>query len=211
MANPIVLLDTWLARIECTAPGPRGQQTALNDLYYNATSISGGGATDVDFAAAVSTAFAAGYKALIEPLCGFAGVRVSRVAPTITPSFLDATDAGAGTNASTMLPTQVTAVLTKGTPFAGRKYRGRIYFPFPTAADVGAGGVVSGGYIAVLAVLCAQFLSNITAGSAGNTAVMTPVLWHRSTRSTTQLTNFSVSSLWGTQRRRGNYGRPNGP
>jgi len=42
---------------------------------------------------------------------------------------INVTAAGAGGVAGQSLPTEVTAVITKKTPFAGRKYRGRIFVP----------------------------------------------------------------------------------
>jgi hypothetical protein len=186
-------------------------QTALNDWFYAVTGTFGSSSTDQAAAAAVDSNFAASYKALCSSLCTYWGVRLRIVAPTVYPGVEDTSNSGLGTNGATNMPGQVAGVMTKGTGQAGRKMRGRCFGPFPPPNAASSTGEMTAGYVALLNAVGTAAMNILTVGGAGNTAILNPCLYHRTTKTFTLLTTVNASTKWGTQRRRGDYGRPNLP
>lgn len=205
MAAAITLNSIWRARVACYLPN----QASINVLYYICTEVGGEGGVDGSFAAGLDTLFAPLFKALLCEAAFYRGVSVQRVspAPPTLPSVVTVND-GAGTVAGDLLPAQVSGVITKQTPFAGVKFRGRLYCPFPGEAD-NTSNAPTAGYLSRLNDLAQSLTDVVVAGVAGDTSTMAPCLWHRSDGSITLLTAVRTNALWGTQRRRGNYGKLN--
>lgn len=125
--------------------------------------------------------------------------------------------AGAGAVAGGQLPGQVCGVISLLTDTSGRQFRGRMYVPFPAQADCTAVNPTTpiAGYVTRLTLLSAAFVGQETlAGIAGGSVTFSWAIKHGLPKVgpvplPSPITNARSNKLWGTQRRRGNYGRPN--
>jgi hypothetical protein len=108
----------------------------------------------------------------------------------------------------------VSACLTLLTGLAGRKFRGRLFLPFPGPADstVTQNPVPTDAYVGKLTNFGVNVVSSFDIDDgAGNTAHLSPIIYHRSGGGSSLVIGFRANKLWATQRRRGDYGRPNLP
>jgi hypothetical protein len=115
-----------------------------------------------------------------------------------------------GTVAGPSLPTQDRALISWKTDFSGRAYRGRTYMFTPTNFELSAEGRPSGTYLLALQDFANQMIAPFVNGPS--TWVLG--LWHRKPTadigsSFDQFTAATVSNSWASQRRSGDYGRPN--
>lgn len=100
-----------------------------------------------------------------------------------------------GTSTSNMLPYQVSVAVSLRTELATRSGRGRFYLPPLVTANVTDGRLAATAQ-AVLADEAQSFLQGLT------TSGLTPVIYHRSTNSSTEITSIDVGDVFDTQRRR---------
>jgi hypothetical protein len=197
--------------VRVTAETTIGVQTCLMDMFYRVSAIAGTSCTDQQFADYISPILGVPIKNLLPTAANFWGVRVQITAPTLAPGVFSVSGSGAGSYGAGVVPTQVGAVITKYSALAGRKGRGRIYFgPHATGQLTGTGGI-SAGTLTLLGTLAATFVGTMTPGSGGNTATLFAEIYHRATQTGSDITTFLPSGKFGTQRRRGDYGRPNTP
>jgi len=192
-------------------------QVAQNVLHYRISAVAGS-PTDAMLADVLDTTFAPAFGDCLSQHATYAGVGVSRLRPLPrTIPVYDNDGEGAGGVLGDPLPKQVCGVITKRTALAGVRFRGRMYVPFPGEADNEATtGIPSVGYVANLDVLGALLDNVLAVGAGGNTASANPVLWNRATTTPTvqaetftPITGFRSRGIWGTQRRRGDYGATN--
>jgi len=151
------------------------------------------------------------YKALLASDAVYVGLQVNRIFPLpVTIADQNVTGGGAGTAAGDILPRQVSGIITKRTAFSGKKYRGRIYLPFPAEGDNDPviGSPVAG-YTTRLDTFKASLFGNWTISSGGNGAVMVPIVWHADTSTYDDVVGSTSRPFWATQKRRGSYGEPN--
>lgn len=197
--------------LEATIRCHSRDQDGLNIRHYSVTAATGGGVTFAEVASNLFNRLAAAYVAIMNGTASFHSVSVRRVAP-IPPSAPEVTilapviNIGGGPPA----PRQVTGVIGLFTGVAGRKGRGRVYVPFPSNVHVDDGSPTNA-YVAGLQGIAAQLLGvvTVTGGVAGTSAELIPVLYHRLTRTANAITNATGRARFGTQRRRGDYGRAN--
>jgi hypothetical protein len=122
------------------------------------------------------------------------------------PMALDVPGSVAGSATTLqMLPPNVTYLLKKGTAFAGRAYRGRLYLPFVDNGAVSEAGVVSGARYTALTLAATNLFA--APGTGSTTGVTGWWLLHRAEPNTTppaptQLTAISATNMVATQRRR---------
>lgn len=187
-----------------------GDQTAINVRQYRVTAKSGSGATEAQVATQLGAVFGPLYVACINGGATFRGCDVQVIHPTLGVPSISSTGASAGATAGDPLPKQISALITVSTGQGGRKNRGRIYVPFWTEVDNGSTGQLNAGAHTTLASLATAFeAARPGMGGGGNTNDLIPVIWHRSTKTTTDVTLCVAQYNWATQRRRGAYGRPN--
>lgn len=118
----------------------------------------------------------------------------------------------AGLATATTMPRQACGVVTLLTGLGGRKNRGRFYVPFPTEEMNEANGSPNAAAGTVMADLGTFYTSHYGINIDGTrTAGLDPVLVHRGPApdAPTPLTSFIVRDKWGTQKRRGDYGKLN--
>lgn len=205
MAN---LNDVYEVRIICTL----GIQTSINVRHYVCTVLNGLGPTDAQIASAMDTTFNVDFKSLLSVQATYRGVGVRRIKPL--PVLVETStiaNLGVGTVLGDALPSQTCGVIKLGTAVAGKSYRGRIYVPFPSETDSGAQGDPNAGYLTNLGLLANTCLLQVTAGTAPNNAVFDPVIHSKKLGLDTFLSSSFARLSWGTQRKRGGFGRPNPP
>jgi hypothetical protein len=132
------------------------------------------------------------------------------ILPTLLTPVGNTTGNGFGDNAGDALPRQTSGIISLVTALGGRKNRGRVYVPFPSETDNAIAGHPTAGYVTALGDLAAILTGPyIGVGAGGNTNDLQPVILHRVDGSVTPITGHFERSFWATQRRRGDFGRPN--
>jgi hypothetical protein len=206
MAQALSVGDTMVVTIVTKA-----SDFALNRLAYEITAIVSGTPTDQDFVTAFDTAIATAWRAILGTnaiyegvmgtLHGFAPVRIYR-------KVEDTTGTGNGTFGSMMTSAQTAGLIRWLTPFAGPKYRGRLYAPGVPLSAVAADERPTVAYLTALDAAALAILNFTSASNAGRTASCRLSL--RSKVGTlTAVTDVVTPRAWATQKRRGDYGRPN--
>jgi hypothetical protein len=201
--NDILLIN---AVTQCQA------QIGLNGYFFQVTTIGAAPATDLDVCTYFSTTFSGVYIPILPGSASYYGAMVRILNRVPKPAFVATNNgAGIGTVAGAALPKQTCGLITKRTPIAGRHGRGRTYVPFPASLDdTGAGGP-GGGYITRVTALASAIIVPVTVTAGGRSCSLIPVLWDRKAAVPFAITAFTVSARWATQRRRGDFGRPNIP
>jgi hypothetical protein len=140
----------------------------------------------------------------------YVGVALQRLSPLpLSVVITDNTNQANGTGGANELPLQVSGIVTLKTNLAGRANRGRMYIPFPPVAAQGTDGHPTNGYVTAVDTLAAIAILPQTVGTAPNQVVLTPVVYHKRLNTTTDITDKVARQRWATQRRRGDYGKPN--
>lgn len=187
-------------------------QLGINILHYRVDAIAAAGLTDLEVAQKLDPVYAPVYKACMTSDASYLGVTAQRISPDpVQPFTFSNANPGPGTFGGAPLPRQVAAVIKKLTGGVGRRKRGRMYIPFPdeTANDVGA--ILTGPYKAALATLATTVLGPITLAGVAGTADLALGVWGRQLKIFSPVTGLQVRSVWGTQRRRGDFGATNLP
>lgn len=199
--------DVWAVRPICAA----NNQLSFNVLHYLTTASVLPEPTPLLVANDFSIFLGPGWITQLANPAVFVGVQAQKVFPA-PPSVagLSVLGSSAGTAGPNLLPTQVCGIITKLTAFAGRRFRGRVYMPFPSEEVNTSAGAPTGPYLVNLAATAALLLAVRTIINGAGSATFTPVLFHRPPGSTTTaLVGTRTNSRWATQRRRGPYGQPN--
>ena len=192
-------------------------QIAENTVHYRVSSVIGGGLNCSQIAANFANNAILVAAGLLPEQASYYGAKCRNLVAPQTRSFHEIiiTD---GTVGSSVVPKQVSGVISIYTPLAGQKNRGRVYFPFlPTTFADPAGRLSAAGYTA-WNTNKSNFIplaTDITAGPAtvslalvvrhGRGEIAFPVPAGTATTADTLITQRSL----GTQRRRGDYGRVN--
>lgn len=183
-------------------------QLFINVQHYRVIAVAG---SSTDLATLMSTLdnnWSAALKGLMNTTFTYFGSAWKRINPA-GPSFeWIIFNAGAGTLASgDPLPKQVAAVVTKLTAGTGRAARGRLYLGgFGEADNTGSAPDPA----TITAINTAISIITVdTATGGANAVTVRPVIYHRASNSTTDITGIRCRSIWGTQKRRGDYGRVN--
>lgn len=186
-------------------------QLALNSLFYKITSVTGVEQGNSAIADAVNTSWAPAYKAILNNNAFYHGVRVQKVWPLPpSPPTTRSGSRGVGTGGAAALPRSVCGIVTWQTAFAGRAYRGRTYYPFPSEQfNDDTTGNPTAAYITALDTLAVLQMGGLPVGAGGNITTLTRVIVHRSTHLTDAVIARRTNSKWAQQRRRGDYGQPN--
>lgn len=181
-------------------------QLGLNVLHYRVGTLTGAAPAEAAVAEEFEDEFAGVVIACLNTEAVFLGVNIQQILPTlglpVKSTLLTAVGGGAGV----VLPKQVAGLITKRTDFGGRRYRGRMYVPFPGESDNDATGVPTADYRTRLQALAIKMISTLTVG----TATFVPVVFQRGAPTlSAQITSYSVRSKWANQHRRGDFGALN--
>ena len=210
MATSLVAGDVLRVRSisKISAPVP---QLGLMVWAYRISSLAGT-MTDVDVANFFGPVVAGVLRPLQSVNSLYSGVGIQRITGSRPYPLeqINTTNTGAGSEAGNLLPPQVCGLIKTLTALAGRKFRGRHYFPFAGASGNDVTGVPTAVHLANMATWGGTLITAQTVVVGANTAVLLPVLVHKSQPTTTSdIVNFVPEQGWGTQRRRGFFGRPN--
>ncbi len=207
MATLLLAGDRIKVRVLCKCR----DQVSTNVLHWRTRVIAAGPVTTADVAARLDGLIAAPLRAILSVDATYVAVGVSRywpLPPTVEDTDITGTGLGAAGNGEA-LPTQICGIVTKLTANAGRKWRGRIYMPFPGEASNGLNGLPEVAYVAGLAAVGTVMTGffNLLVGAA--IYEFDPVLQASGTPDAinwTVLAGRTVRTVWATQRSRGSYG-----
>jgi hypothetical protein len=200
--------DIYEIRICCTW----GVQTAINVRHYRVQSIRGTGPLDTEVAANIDALVAPAYKSLLTTQTTYRGVSAQKVwpLPPQLPAFTLA-NLGAGNVTGEALPGQLAGLIRLKTDFAGPRYRGRLYFPFPSELASETTGIPTAAYVTGLQLLANDLNLVRDIGNATNGGIFVPTIWSKKFKTTADVRYVSVPQRWATMRSRGNFGDPNAP
>lgn len=188
-------------------------QLGLNIKLCEVTNIAGGGGDWQSLANSISDTYKVKFKNLMANEATYKGVQlVIYPNPSLYAPVTSNTGAGVGVAGAGPLPLQVSGVLTLRTAFMGRSGRGRLFMPFPAGADnIGAAEPTpTADYVTRLNSLGSSFLTDIVVADPDNPGVEYTLSWGLEHLGTLRPFTARVGrQKWGTQRRRGNYGRHN--
>lgn len=210
MAIPVAVDDRWEMRVICRF----GDQISVNTRVYRVFSDdSDPVVTDLDIALELETKFESEYKDVLVSDAEFRGLSVQRISPLPkTVPQISSVSAGAGVALGTPLPSQVTGVIALKTDFSGRSFQGRVYVPFPGSSAADVDGKPTDGYLLSLGDLGTSFVDDVSIdGITSGAAILRPTLDRTGTLTTKDITSRLVRDAFGTQRRRGTFGRTNLP
>lgn len=146
--------------------------------------------------------------------------RVELLSPAtgkVLQSAIGISNQAVGTVPGSQSPTQVSAVVSKETGFAGQANRGRVYFPFVPQGFLTADGEMTVAAQTLYGITFDTFFPSFVYGVGGNTAQLSPVILHTPGTahplplSSLDILSRSSTGRFGTQKRRGDYGKPNRP
>lgn len=197
-------------------------QIGVNVRFYR---VSGKVGVDMDYgemATILSTLAASYYKPIIHTFSSYWGLKLMPKytdPPPYLATIIDNTGHGVGTAAGDPLPEQTCGIFTCQSAFAGRKYRGRCYVPFPAEDDndlLDSYARPNAGYMTRLGTLAGLHANSRVLTSVvhvGDTVTIQPILFHgnRVTATTVDILGAFARQKWATQRRRSVYGRTNEP
>lgn len=183
---------------------------AIVTQYITITAQIGAGLDQQGLIDSIGTIMGPFFKPLMNSSASYTGAEMQRINTPPPNSLTVATTNGTGPGTSGAAPqaAQVAGIFTLTTFFAGRGFRGRRYIPAPDQTDGLQTPTTTPliGYTVRLAALALPFTSTVNFSTAGNGWQVTNVLFHKKTRTTTQISGFRVNDKWATQRRRGQYG-----
>jgi len=159
------------------------------------------------------TAIAPSAKAAMAVLAHFDGGSIQIVTVKPYSALLYANQgAGNGTMSSNPAPTQVCGMISRRTDFAGPRYRGRIYMPFMSVTGIDTNGLPSITYQTLLQnfTTASEPPAGLTFTGSGLSILLDPIVFTRKPgASPAPITGHEFPLKFGTQHRRGSYGKPN--
>ncbi len=186
-----------------------GNQAGLNVFHHLVSNVVGTGVSDQQLADHYAGLYPSVYKNIMSSAASFRGVGVRRIKPTISLEVYSTIGQGPGLVTGDPLPKQIAGMITLRTALPGRANRGRMYVPFPAEAHNDADTTPTAPYMVLLGNLGMVVWSDSVAGGGANTQTMSPGVYHRALGTLTRLTTYTTRDRWATQRRRGDYGKPN--
>lgn len=184
-------------------------QLGINNHHYVVLSVTGLGATLREIAEEREGTLGTLYQNLIADQATWLGVKLSVPYGVPLPAPEVVNDPSPGNAGTQLLPTQTCGVITWKTDFAGRSNRGRSYIPFPCEGDSDAEDLPSTAYISKLVALGLAIRGQTTITGEDGETVIEHVLRRGPPPGTRIITGQRNNVRWGTQRRRGQYGKVN--
>jgi len=199
------------ARVRVSLFSYYGGQIGINSFLTRVSGSVTGGVTLEEIADEIDSGFATTMVDLLNSQAQFLGVKaaVEGVTPQPLPGTIQ--DPLSGTAGLDVVPSQSAGILTLKTDWAGPSGRGRLYIPFPAAASVQVNNLATPTYLTNMATLATLIVGPISVTGATGSATVTAGLWHQPTASFREFTGYTPQPRFGTQMRRGQYGRANPP
>jgi hypothetical protein len=186
------------------------EQVAIMNPCYLVTGIGSPPATDQDFSDAYDINVASAVKAAMCNNATYKGILTQIVEPRPQPvSVQSVAGAGVGTNGATNAPRQTRGLISYYSSLAGRGQRGRLYVPFPSTGAIQSNGSPVAGYVTLLSNLRIAIVNTTTILVGGRSASVGLCIYHRKTHNANLVAASIARTKFATQRRSGDYGRPN--
>jgi hypothetical protein len=199
--------DVFTVRVACHTPN----QVGINTLYYRVTDVAAGNLPASEVAEFFTTRFKPLWRECLSSNATFRGTSVQRVEPQPKSIPVPFVNPDPGLFLGDKLPGQVSGIITTQTIFAGRRFRGRLYIPFPSEDANSATGLVHPNYVTALDDLADGLGPQIFIVTPSGSGTVRHVLYHRDADSYTDIASYVARDRWATQRRRGHYGALNQP
>jgi len=204
--------DVCQARTVAFIPG----QISENVTHWLVASMTGTGSSVTAAAQRLDTLVASLYQNIMPATAAWRGVGFTNLANPRSVEGIGIGHAGPGVVAGNGLPSQVSFLISWRTALAGRANRGRIYPGLLAASFQNADGTMSAGALVSLSALAAGYGVGFVVGAGVNTTTYQLVVRHPDTfvgpvqtQHYSTVTQALASSVFATQRRRGQLGRPN--
>ena len=204
MADPIQIGQLYEVRFVCKL----ANQYAVNVRHFRVTTIVSGQPTTDTFAGGLEAKFAPLFKACLSVRATWYGLGSRRVLPTQSLETISAAARGPGTVVGDALSTQTAAVITLRTPLPGKKFRGRMYVPFPSETDNDLDARPTAAYLANTNALSLPLMQSTTYTIGADSFTAVPSIFHRALQTETTIVLAYTRPDWGTQRRRSQINRP---
>lgn len=187
----------------------RQEQTAIVVRHYQVQDVDGI-ATDSDLALSLATELGTELKAILSVSASFRGVGIQRILPLPrTIEVFNTSTQGLGTVLGNGLPKQVAFVVNLRTIFAGRRFRGRSYLPFPGGDDNDGDTTPTAAAITRLINVANDLIESKQVPSGIGPTLAVPVVFSRVAGTVQGIVASTARDKWGTQRRRGDFGSSN--
>jgi len=170
------------------------------------------GPTLGEMAKSVQQAVDAAMQAILSTEVNILGTKVNQLQPHVTgsvPLAGIASSTSTGSVSSHTVSKQTSLVITKLSLISGRTGRGRIYVPFPSIVDFVAGGEPESTYLTDVDTFYADLFGLTAVTSVAGSANLVTIIYHRKTGGFTTQVGYRINTRYGTQRRRGDYGKTN--
>lgn len=187
-------------------------QASVNVLYYLATAVAGTPLPEDVVADYWAARFMSPMASVLSEEAAYRGVVmvIEDVAHQPRGPYFSASPMD-GAITGELLPKQTCGIITKRTGFPGARNRGRMYLPFPGEASNEADSRPSLAY-QVAAQDIGLLLSVPSVQNdliIGGEVTWVPQIKGFVPLGAVEVTDYAVRPRWGTQRRRGDYGRAN--
>jgi hypothetical protein len=204
MATNIVTGDVAACKIACMA----ADQLGINDFAWQFTATSGT-VTYEDLVTNFNATIGPLYEIILPSTALYYGLSIQRVLPTKSQPITLA-DPSAGTAMGDLNPRQCAGIIAKKGTLADRPGRGRIYVPFLADSQTGDTGHLNTlGKTNLDAIGTQLFVPQSIDFGGGNVLGIVPVIRNFLTPFFNVITTFQTRLKIATQKRRGDYGRPN--
>lgn len=184
-------------------------QIGINVRHFEVYSISTPSLSEEKAAHMMSLDVSSQYASILGADASYRGLQLRKLKPTLGATFTATDGGGQSGSGGEVLPRQTCGIITLRTAEPGRAGRGRVYFPFPGESHTTIDGRPNPAYLADLNDLGDRFVNTWMLSEEELVINFKGVLYHRSAGTTTNLTGYQTRQKWATQRRRGDYGRPN--
>jgi hypothetical protein len=191
----------------------RGQE-GVTTSHWRVENFTGLNPTLEELVTAADGDLSTQFKMMPNATCIYAATTLRRI-NTIPVSVLyfERGNTGVCTGGAHPLPQQVSGLVSFYSNVAGGTGRGRQYIPFPAVTDVDnvAPERPTAIYVGNLNGWAGLMIGPRTWGYNGglDTCTVAGVIWSRKANTFRYMTVGLARTIWATQRRRGDYGRPN--
>lgn len=195
-----------------------GGQTAVWGSDFRISSIGGAGLTLEDMADFVGTIFDGELPPTLANTVAVGRPILELIAPltgVVLQSFLGVSSFPVGTGGATCAPKQVAAIVQKVSGLAGPSNRGRMYWPFLSTTFLNTDGTISGAGRTAITTAAINCFFTLTPTVGADSVNLEPVITTRQPVGVPveyiEIIGLVTSTKLGTQKKRGDYGKPNPP
>jgi hypothetical protein len=205
-ATPLAPGDIMKVQIVSTLAG----QTAINTFHYLVTAVGGTPGTDQDVVDQFNTNNATPFKQIIPSEVTYKGILggiITRIPNPVTVQ--NVSSQGAGVTAVEPMPKQACGITSWYTASAGKKYRGRTYWPFISSSYQDVNGEISAAGQAAMDAVASNIIGMAVVAIGGRSVTVQAVIYHRVSKTGTPIVVRVTRTKVATQKRRGDYGHLN--